>query len=82
MELYMSMRREKAKLSLLFGVITFGVIFFMAGLVMNTVYGAEIPHYAEVMKVTTNATNLTEGYLMDGIIKTFNDTNNYSGLGE
>ena len=82
MEYKMSLRQEKIKISVIVGIIVFSTVFLVTGMMMNTVYGVETPQYAEIIRITENATNLTEGYLIDGYVKTIENATEYSGLGE
>lgn len=63
MELQMSMRQEKIKFATIVGIITFSTVFLVTGMLMSTVYGAEIPtkEYNETLEITKNATEFTEG---------------------
>lgn len=38
--------------------------------------------YTEVMQITQNATNFTEGYMIDNYVKIIENATDYSGLGE
>lgn len=59
----MSNKTNRIKLAIVVGIITFSTVFLVTGMMMSTVYGAEIPEtYNETLEITKNATESTEGY--------------------
>lgn len=68
MELTISNRNRKIKVTLLAALIGFGASFLVTPFILNHVYG--LPNtYNQVLEITKNATNNTEGHMIDNYVE-------------